>query len=275
MANGWLALDTNGNTIQWGDYGGHYQATVWDSNYQGAYCGHIDWVLRQSLYDGIWADNDLPGLLYNPSTLLAGTTTRAETDKKITDGLDSLVQQAGALAKSYGKILMPNYGDGRLTPARRRQHALAGGGANEEMFCNWIGSSEPAVYLWGDGDWTYQIGNIQNDQVDGCMTQVTSSADERTALYGYTSFLLKAKPGDAWLFMPPDMVQGVLPWMSFQDIKIGYPIEAYQTQGTSVYTRRFEHAFVAVNPSQSQQTVMLADGSTRTMRPTTGLLLPE
>lgn len=47
---------------------------------------------------------------------------------------------------------------------------MYGGEINEEMFCAWTGAQAPTVYIWGDGDWTYQLDNIRDNEVDGTMT---------------------------------------------------------------------------------------------------------
>lgn len=276
-ANNWLALDTAGNRIPWGAYGGHYQTTVWDTAYQYAYIAHIRSVLEQPLWDGIWADNDFWTLSYYSSALLSGTTTQAQTDQKLRDALDVLVAKAGAVAKSYGKIFMPNYGDGKLDPARQARHASYGGGSTEEMFCNWPHDTpiDPATGfpypMKGDDTWLTEVTNIRDTQVDGAHTAM-QAGDTRTGLYGYTSFLLTAQPGDGWSSMPTDHTNSIQPWQSFQDIAIGYPRGPYTTQG-SVYTRMFDTAFIAVNPTASSQQVTLPNGDTQQLNQKTGLLI--
>lgn len=278
VANGWLALDTAGQPISW-PYDGHYQTAVWDTAYQDAYLARIRPVLENPLWDGIFADNDLWTLAYYSSALLAGTSSQAATDQKIRDGLDILVSKAGALAKSYGKIFMPNYGDGKLDTARQAGHAHYGGGALEEMFTAWPWSppadlaapidplaAPPQIYL--GNSWAEQLSDIHPDTVNGAMTQIPTTdsrcvgLDAQVTLYGYTSFLLGAHPGDGWMPVPPTYDSSICPWYDFQSLDIGRPLGGYQVQG-SVYMRAFERAFVAVNPTLAAQTVTLPDGTTK------------
>lgn len=289
MANSWIATDTANAPINWGAYAGHYQTKVWDTAYQDAYLAHIATVLADPLWDGIWADNDLWTLSYYSTKLLAGTTTQAATDQKIRDGLDVLVSRAGALAKSRGKVLMPNYGDGKIAPARQAQHASFGGASTEEMFMAWpwsppadpqapldTASMPPQIYQ--GNSWAEQVGNVRPSIINGAMTQIPATdarcpgLDRQVALYGYTSFLLGAKPGDGWSPMPSTYVQSVCPRFDFQSIDIGRPLAPYVMQG-AVATRQFAHALVAVNPSLTSQTVTLPTGPSQTLAPKSGLLI--
>ncbi len=291
VANGWIARDSNNQEVTWAQYTGHYQMTVWNSAYQDAYLAHIRTVLENPLWDGVWADNDFWTLRYYSSAILAGTTTQDETDQKLRAGLDILVSRAGAFAKSYGKTFMPNYGDGKLSPTRQAQHASYGGGSTEEMFMAWpwsppsdpnvpidYASAPPQKYL--GNSWSEEVGNVRSGIINGAITQIPAvdsrctGLDMQVAIYGYTSYLLNAAPGNGWMPSLPVYVQSVCPWYDFQSADIGYPLGPYQTQGT-IYTRTFERAFVAVNPTLTTQTVTLPDGTTQSIGGKSGLFLPR
>ncbi|PID30886.1 hypothetical protein CR983_02385 [Candidatus Saccharibacteria bacterium] len=273
VANDWLALDVNGDRMPWGGYGGHYQAKVWDSAYQDAYIAHIDAVLQDPLVDGIWADNDMWTLQWYNENFFAGTSSREETDQKLRDGLDVLVARAGAHARSLGKFLMPNYSEGRNSLPRHAVHAEAGGGICEEQFANWGESGEPQLYDWGDGGWVDQQKELRSGEHNTAITY-HREGDTRTALYGYTSFLLRAEPGeDGWTAMSSTFPIGEHVWLPFQDTPLGQPT-GQATQADQVWTRSFEKAFVAVNPHQSAANVTDPLGQTHEMGALTGLIVP-
>lgn len=259
---GWLALDKAGDPIAWNGFGGHWQAAVWNADYQAQWAAGVSEQLRNSPFDGVLADNDMSTLGHYSDALLAGTSSHDATDSLIRQGLDQLIATAGRKLSQEGKILVPNISDGRLNPGRWSNHARWGGGM-EENFANWGYGSSPQVWDWGLGGWTDQTRLIAQGPRSLAVTQ---GSDNRTLLYGYTSFLLQATPGDAWM---PATEPGYESRARIDEetIAIGAPLKPTRRLGSGAWTRPFEGGTVLVNPTTQALTVPAPRGHTHDGRP--------
>lgn len=249
LSRGWLARDNAGSIIEW-PYPGHLQTTVWDQAYQRAWTNHAASLASEDPWDGILMDNDLTTLHHYSPQLLAGTSTQDETDRKLRNGLDSLLGMAGARLNAIGKEFVPNISDGRLDPARWKRRVIYGGGM-EENFMAWTGQvGAPTIHNWGPTGWSTVIEQISTPGRTLAMTNVAST-DVRTQLYAYASFLMRAEPGDAWQARTPALAPALPAETS---ITLGLPTGAMTRVG-SAYFRAFEGGWAAVNPSLSTQVV--------------------
>lgn len=276
-ANGWLAKDVNGNPIEWNGYAGHYQAAVWDPGYQQAWAARAEAVLGEG-FDGIMADNAMSTLSHYSNAYLSGTSSSKQTDAQIQAALGQLISTAGKAVTSKGGALVPNISDGRLNPEAWKNYSAYGGGM-EENFMTWStgNSSQPNVFEYQGGGWTDQASLIGQGGPNLAVTSVTKG-DTRSALYGYSSFLMFARPGDGWMAtvygsQAPATVQE-------QSIRLGAPAGA-ATDQNGVKVRSFQGGWAAVNPTQKPLMVTAPAGvldsngkpiGTVTLAPTSGIV---
>lgn len=278
--NGWITKDIHGNPMEWNHYKGQFQANVWNADYQKAWTERALQLANSSVWDGIFADNDMRTLAYYNTTPIAGTNDQNGTDALVTSGLDSLVKQAGSALKANGKLFVPNIGESRLRPDTYASHSAYGGGF-EEMFMSWDQENKPTIWNWGDGGWSTlenEVANNPNRNLD--LTQATKG-DMRTMLYGYASFLLAEKSGDTWGVNDGEVVP-VLPQET--SMNIGTPLGAMTSIGNGGFQRYFSHGWTAVNPSNTDTiTINVPNGSTDmngniamstvTLQPMSGIVL--
>lgn len=249
----WFALDTAGNRIQWGPYPGTWQMAVWDTGYQQRWTTNVAARVTADGWDGVFGDNDLAKLKGYSSALLAGTTTAAQTNSLITDGLGALI---GTAAVGLPCPLVPNISDGRLNLNRWGRDSGYGGGM-DEAFAHW-GTDPAAGYCtdWPNSGWV-----AQTSELDTPLTLlVTHSAPDDIAAqrYGYCSALVRAVGPVAWQpstggYSPPE-------WLDLQGNDVGDPVGPGTALPNGVWTRRFANAWVAVNPTTSPQTVTAPKG---------------
>lgn len=128
----WFALDNNGRRIEWSKaYGDHWQMAVWDPAYQRQWASNVTAEVVRAGWDGVLADNDMVHLGFYSDQLLEGTDTREESDQKLRDGLDRMIDVAGNSLAAAGKMLVPNISGRQQFPDRWASHIRFGGGMDE------------------------------------------------------------------------------------------------------------------------------------------------
>ncbi len=250
----WFATSSDGQRIQWEPYPGHWQMTVWDAAYQDRWVANVLSEVVSAGWDGVLADNDLGTLKWYSSSLLSGTSSVSETDQRLRDGLDVLVDKAGRALRARGKVLVPNLSDGRLYPGRWAAHATHGGGM-EENFVHW-GTDPASGFLW---DWGPTGWVTQTDQLAaGPTVAVTRAAfgDTRTLLYGYASLLVRGGGDDYWMPSTTSAGDYTEP-ESLREMSMDLgPPTGLGTRGPSgAWTRSFQRGWAAVNPTQASVTL--------------------
>ncbi|PRY18432.1 putative glycosyl hydrolase-like family 15 (GHL15) protein [Kineococcus rhizosphaerae] len=278
----WFATDTSGARVQWGPYPGHWQMAVWDSGYQQRWAANVTREVLAGSWDGVLADNDFATLGFYSSAVLAGTTSRQETDAKIRAGLDVMVTTVGTALNARGKVLVPNLSEARLYPGRWASHARYGG-AMEEAFAHW-GTDTSSGFLWdwsGTG-WQAQTAQMASPGLSLAVTRASAS-DRRTSLFGYTSVLVRGDSTSYWTgsttpagdYSAPESI----PEMAWP---VGAAVSGPVQLVSGAWTRTFQGAFAAVNPTQQRVVVPVPAGfvdaqgrtvSSVTLEATSGTLL--
>jgi hypothetical protein len=129
----WFALDTEGRRIEWSKaYPNHWQMAVWDPAYQQQWASDVTAEVVREGWDGVLADNDMAHLGFYSDQLLQGTHTREESDQKLRDGLDRLIDVAGSSLAAVGRVLVPNISERQSFPGRWASHTRFGGGLDEQ-----------------------------------------------------------------------------------------------------------------------------------------------
>ena len=260
-APSWFATDTGGNRIGWTPYPGHWQMAVWDAAYQQAWVNDAVADVVAGGWDGVLADNDISTLSWYSDAVVAGTGSRAATDSRLRDGLQQLVDRAGAALNARGKLLVPNISDGRLFPGRWAAHSRYGGGM-EENFAH-FGQSTTADWVgdWGSDGWIAQTDEMRAPGLSLAITRA-APGDHRTALYGYASMLVRA---DADAFWMPSTDSGAayagepaIPEMSWP---LGGATANPARTAAGAWTRQYAHAWVAVNPTGTAVTLTPPPGT--------------
>jgi hypothetical protein len=257
LANGWLARDTNGDTIPWSGYTGHLQAATWNADYRRQWVASAVRTARTAPWDGIFADNDMWTLAFYSHDVVQGTTSAAATDALIRSSLDALVVEAGAALHGVGRVLVPNYSDGRNDLARWARHARWGG-AQDENFVSWSRDGTPDVWAWGGSDWSSQRAEVSTGPRTLTITQA-APGDTRTMTYGYATFLLNASPGDAWTANVTATYAQLPVAIAAQSIRLGPPSSTARSHG-GAWSRTFTGGWVAANPTKSVVSVPVPPG---------------
>jgi Hypothetical glycosyl hydrolase family 15 len=106
---------------------------VWDPAYQQQWASDVTAEVVREGWEGVFADNDLTTLGFYSDQLLQGTHTQEESDQKLRDGLDRLIDVAGSSLSAVGKVLVPNIGFSarQSFPERWASHTRFGGGMDE------------------------------------------------------------------------------------------------------------------------------------------------
>ncbi|PID54138.1 MAG: hypothetical protein CSB46_04125 [Micrococcales bacterium] len=275
-ANDWLARDTNGNLIEWGGYPGHYMTKVWDPGYQRAWVERAKEVAAEGVFDGIFADNAMYTLSHYNNAIMAGASSPEESDARIRAGILDLARQAGEALEGSGHSLMTNISDGRLDPEWWKALSRYGGGM-EENFANWGRADTPTVYDWGPGGWQDQVDLFEMNENPSVAITFAQEGDTRTALYGYTSFLMTARPGDGW---EVNFGNGSTKTAE-QSIPLGAP-RGKHVNSNGIRSREFDGGWAAVNPTDQAVTVQVPAGmvdasgnavSSITLQPRSGAVL--
>jgi len=128
----WFALDNGGRRIEWSkSYPHHWLMAVWNTAYQQQWAANVAAEVVREGWDGVLADNDMATLGWYSNKLIQGTHTQEESDQRLRDGLDRLVDVAGSSLVGAGKAFVPNISERGLSPQRWANHARFGGGMDE------------------------------------------------------------------------------------------------------------------------------------------------
>jgi hypothetical protein len=128
----WFAVDNEGKRIEWSKaYRDHWQMAVWDPAYQQQWVSNVTAEVIRDGWDGVLADNDMAYLRFYSDQLVEGTHTRAESDQKIRNGLDRMIDLAGNSLAAAGKFLVPNISERKSFPERWDSASRFGGGMDE------------------------------------------------------------------------------------------------------------------------------------------------
>ncbi len=257
----WFARDGAGERIEWDPYPGHWQMAVWDPAYQQRWVDNVVEEVVSAGWDGVLADNDLAALRWYDAGLLAGTTSAAETDARLQEGLEGLVARAGLALQERGKLFVPNTSDARLQDGRWEAHA-AFGGAMEENFVHW--GTDPGIgflWDWGQTGWVTQTGQLAGPGLALTVTRA-AAGDSRALLYGYASVLVRGNGTDYWTPSTTGAGDYSQPeWLPEMGIATGAaPSEAVR-ETSGAWTRRFTTAWAAVNPTEATVTVVAPSGT--------------
>ncbi|MGY1638387.1 putative glycoside hydrolase [Geodermatophilus sp. SYSU D00742] len=278
----WFALDDAGARIEWDPYPGHWQMAVWDPAYQQRWVDNVVEEVVSGGWDGVLADNDLATLRWYDAAVVAGTTSAAETDARLQEGLQELVTRAGRALQDRGKLLVPNTSDARLQHGRWESHTAFGGGM-EENFVHW-GTDPGSGFLWdwGQTGWLTQTGQLTAPGVTLTVTRA-AAGDSRALSYGYASVLVRGDGGDYWTPSttgPGDYSEPE--WVPEMSIPIGAATSEAVRESSGAWTRRFAAGWAAVNPTQATVTVVPPKGAVQpdgkparsvTLPPTSGTVL--
>jgi Hypothetical glycosyl hydrolase family 15 len=241
----WFARDDLGRMIEWSKaFPDHWQMAVWDTDYQEAWAQQVTDEAVAEGWDGILADNDLATLSYYSDSLLAGTSTVAETDSQLRDGIGELITVAGERLNSAGKILIPNITESRYSPGMWTAHSRFGGGMDE--FFALPDDSDAITTFEGGAQWDEMLTEAQNGQ--NWLALITQGAEEQKRRVGFATAALLAGTKTCWMaagnnsYKKPE-------WTIWQQLSLGQAQgqPARNTDGT--WTRSFSGGWVAVNPS--------------------------
>jgi hypothetical protein len=241
----WFALDTAGSRIEWRGYPRHWQMTVWDPAYQRAWTAAVTEEVTREGWDGVLADNDFNSLSHYSSALLAGTTTAADTDRRLRDGLDAFLSVAGTALQDAGKVFVPNVSETHLVPGRWTAHSRFSGAMEENFGFRDDGGSGGLLTFQGN-EWKEL--RAQAALGESWLLLVTRVKTEREERAGYASAALLAGPYTCWMparsatYLDPD-------WSTLHDTGLGEAVDAATRQPSGVWTRRFTGGWVAVNPT--------------------------
>ena len=270
---GWFALNTAGQKIEWAGYPKHWQMAVWNADYQRAWTKAVTAEVVAEGWDGVMADNDFYNLVHYSTDVLAGTSSTKETDQKIRTGLDQLVTMAGTELNRNGKVFLPNLSDGRLDLSRWQQRA-ATGGIMEEQFAHWgTSTTDGYLYDWGSTGWVDQTAELASPLT--VLVTRAQPGDERTQRFGYASALVRAQGRVAWTPYT-DGNYSTPEWFAWQGIKVGKATAPGTRVAGGAWVRPFENAYVVVNPTLNPVTVRIPSGystTSVTVPPTDGAII--
>ncbi len=277
----WFATDSSGKRIVWGPYPGHFQMAVWDPGYQQAWVDNVVRSLSSDSWDGVLADNDMDSLRWYTDARFTGTASQGATDARLRQGLQSLIDRAGAALNARGKLLVPNISEARLNPGRWAAHTRYGGGMEESFAHFGESSTDGWVGDWGSDGWMAQTDQMRSPGISLAITRA-QPGDRRTLLYGFTSMLVRGD-GDAF-WMPstePDAGYRTMPSIPELSWNLGTAAEP-RREASGIWTRRFQTGWVAVNPTARAASVTPPAGArttdgvaagTQQLAPYTGLIL--
>jgi len=252
----WFALDTANKRIEWQGYPKHWQMTVWDPAYQQAWASAVTTEVTREGWDGVLADNDFNSLSHYSAALLAGTSTIAQTDRKLRDGLDALLTVAGDSLQNAGKMLVPNVSETHLTPGRWTAHSRFSGAMEENFGFRDDGGSGELLTFQGN---EFKELRAQAALGESWLLLVTRVTDDRNERAGYASAALLAGPYTCWT--PATSATYVDPeWLPVQGAGLGEATDAATRQSNGAWTRRFTNGWVAVNPTSATVRLVPPDG---------------
>ncbi len=278
----WFAVDGAGERIEWDPYPGHWQMAVWEPAYQQRWVEAVVEEVVAGGWDGVLADNDLATLRWYDAALLAGTSTAAETDARLREGLDALVARAGEALNARGRLLVPNVSDARLSEGRWAAHA-AYGGAMEENLAHWgTDADDGFLWDWGPTGWVTQTDQLAGAGLSLSVTRA-AAGDHRSLLYGYASVLVRGDEQDLWTSSTTPLGDYTRPeHLPEAGLLLGSPSADAVRLPSGAWTRTFTAGWATVNPTQATVTLppppgaVDADGRrvrTVTLPPTSGTVL--
>ncbi|MBP2335407.1 hypothetical protein JOF41_001585 [Saccharothrix coeruleofusca] len=241
----WFALDGTGRRIEWRSYPRHWQMAVWHPDYRESWTAAVLAEVVREGWDGVLADNDFSTLRHYSDAVLSGTADAEETDRVLRGGLDALVATAGEALRRAGKVLVPNISESRLTPGRWSAHSRHGGGMEESFGLRGDDGAGGVLTFRGDEWKQLRASAALGRSWLLLVTPVEGGRDERV---GYASAALLAGPRTCWSgartpdYRDPD-------WSPHQGTGLGEAVEAARRLPSGVWTRRYAHGWVAVNPT--------------------------
>ncbi|RZT87923.1 putative glycosyl hydrolase-like family 15 (GHL15) protein [Pseudonocardia sediminis] len=250
----WFATDTGGRRVEWAPYPQHWQMAVWNADYQREWTTAVTTEAVRDGWDGVFADNDFASLGFYSDAVLAGTSSRAETDRLLRDGLDRMVAVAGSALAAQGKLFIPNLSEARLYPGRWTEHARFGG-AMEENFAQYAGDE---LLTWQGTQWEEMVRTSSDGKHLNLLVTKTAGVPESSpgaaGRAGFAGAALLA--GDRACWTGPDAGDYSRPAFSgYQSLALGEPRGPAVQQDSGVWTREFTGGWVAVNPSDADETV--------------------
>ncbi|MFI9452717.1 putative glycoside hydrolase family 15 protein [Amycolatopsis sp. NPDC052450] len=252
----WFATDTRGRRIEWQGYPKHWQMTVWDPAYQQAWTSAVMAEVTREGWDGILADNDFNSLSHYSTAILAGTTTTAETDRKLRDGLDAFLSLIGDAVQKAGKLFVPNVSETHLLPGRWTAHSRFGGAMEENFGFREDGGTGGLLTFRGN---EFQELRAQAALGESLLLLVTRTRSAQQHRAGYASAALLAGPRTCWTPATTDDYRDP-EWSALQGSDLGEAVDAAGRQPNGVWTRTFTGGWVAVNPTSATQTVTPPEG---------------
>lgn len=251
----WFAIDRMRRRIEWDDYPKHWQMTVWDKGYQKAWADAVTEEVTREGWDGVLADNDFNTLSHYSHAILAGTANRAQTDRKLRDGLDAFLEVAGSELRKAGKMFVPNVSETYLVPGRWTAHGRFSG-AMEENF-GFRDSGTGGLLTFQGNQW--QELRAQAALGESWLLLITRTTEERQERAGYASAALLAGPYTCWTrattatYLDPE-------WSPLQDTGLGEAVDWASADEAGVWTRTFTNGWVAVNPTGKAAPVTPPEG---------------
>ncbi|WP_367139595.1 putative glycoside hydrolase [Saccharothrix sp. HUAS TT1] len=243
----WFAVDGDGRRIEWNGYPKHWQMAVWNTDYQQAWAKRVvDEVVRDG-WDGVLADNDMHTLRWYSDKVVKGTGNRAGTDRLLREGLAGLLGRAGTALRQANKVLVPNISESHTTADRWTTHSRHGGGMEE----NFALREDNGVLTFAGTEFAeLQRTAAAGDRWLLLLTKIGGRDAATVERLGFATAALLAGPRTCW--SPPSSGDYRRPgWSSWLELEAGAAREPAARGENGVWTRRFDRAWVAVNPGRS------------------------
>jgi len=272
----WFVHDKNGNRIEHTGYPGSYLMNPnsgW-SDYLAQKCQLFLQTYPQ--YDGIFAD-DVPLDLVEAGYSFNVPFTNFE---------DGVLSNWGSWMLQHIQNLQTTIGNKMVMPNSWIYTQFCENITHVHIWEGFVHGRSHDVTQTGYGEWyTLSAINTLHDQAEqGNIISVISGTKNANSnptlahqymLFSLICFLFAVedmqKSYYAWNFFSDDASHG---WYPEMDHEFGNPIgEYYNVQG-SVYARQFENATVVANISPSTTYTVVIDGSSYTIGPRIGLILP-
>jgi hypothetical protein len=226
----------NGDRIEWNGYSGHWQMAVWDAEYRDRWCRNVVAELRDSVWDGVMADNDIFDDYYG----LCPPFVEVENLAAIRAALDELIETAGHALNSVGKLLVPNIAESRRQPGRWDRHSAYGGGFEEVWLAYGPDDYLDVATVLAQGSETRGPGlTIMRVASDGTDTH-------QNFTYGLAAFwIFGGGNGTAVTATGHDQYSGT-PFIPQLNWDLGEPVQDIHTRGNG-RSRRFTNGWAGVN----------------------------
>ena len=251
----WFAHDNKGNRIQWGDFDGHFQMAVWNTTYQNRWAAEVTDEIGSGSFDGIVADN----ALRKDGGYFTGTYEGGKTRTDVQNGIEAIVNKAGAKLNAIGKIMVVNITEGRNDLAFWDRMSRYGGGA-EEQFVHWGENRNDGLFWdWGAGGWSSQVDELSYGDLPLFHTTGADN-DELTFDYGLASFYVGGGGKGAFTMTGHNDDRPVDALRTEQYWDLGAPTSGMNSRSNGTYWRSFAKGYAVVNPTRSAQTVPLPAG---------------